>query len=497
MNTKRSCGILLPLFSLPSEHGIGTLGKAAYEFLDFLSEAGQSWWQILPVGPAGSGDSPYQSFSSFAGNAYFIDLDMLVDDGLLTKAEVGAIECGGSAETVDYNALRENRMPLLRIAAQRGLAREDAGFEAFCRDNARWLSDFALYMALKEHFNGSAWYEWPEDIRLHRADAVEKYSRELREDVSFFSYVQYLFYSQWSALRAYAREKGIGIIGDMPIYVALDSADVWAEPEFFLLDEHNVPVEVAGVPPDYFSADGQLWGNPLYDWDAMRRDGYGWWIRRVDGASRLYDALRIDHFRAFESYWAVPRGTESAKQGQWRPGPGMDLVGRLTAWFNNVRFIAEDLGVLTPEVHRLLDESGMPGMKVLEFAFDPASLSDYLPHRYNDNCVCYAGTHVNNTLRGWIDEENLETLAFAREYLGIDDEADLADAVLRAGMRSKAVLFIAQMQDWLGLGASARMNTPGTVGGNWAWRMLPGSATKALAGKMRRMVYIYGRSGKE
>ena len=497
MNTKRSCGILLPLFSLPSEHGIGTLGKAAYEFLDFLSEAGQSWWQILPVGPAGSGDSPYQSFSSFAGNAYFIDLDMLVDDGLLTKAEVCAIECGGSAETVDYNALRENRMPLLRIAAQRGLAREDAGFEAFCRDNARWLSDFALYMALKEHFNGSAWYEWPEDIRLHRADAVEKYSRELREDVSFFSYVQYLFYSQWSALRAYAREKGIGIIGDMPIYVALDSADVWAEPEFFLLDEHNVPVEVAGVPPDYFSADGQLWGNPLYDWDAMRRDGYGWWIRRVDGASRLYDALRIDHFRAFESYWAVPRGTESAKQGQWRPGPGMDLVGRLTAWFNNVRFIAEDLGVLTPEVHRLLDESGMPGMKVLEFAFDPASLSDYLPHRYNDNCVCYAGTHDNNTLRGWIDEENLETLAFAREYLGIDDEADLADAVLRAGMRSKAVLFIAQMQDWLGLGASARMNTPGTVGGNWAWRMLPGSATKALAGKMRRMVYIYGRSGKE
>ena len=497
MNTKRSCGILLPLFSLPSEHGIGTLGKAAYEFLDFLSEAGQSWWQILPVGPAGSGDSPYQSFSSFAGNAYFIDLDMLVDDGLLTKAEVGAIECGGSAETVDYNALRENRMPLLRIAAQRGLAREDAGFEAFCRDNARWLSDFALYMALKEHFNGSAWYEWPEDIRLHRADAVEKYSRELREDVSFFSYVQYLFYSQWSALRAYAREKGIGIIGDMPIYVALDSADVWAEPEFFLLDEHNVPVEVAGVPPDYFSADGQLWGNPLYDWDAMRRDGYGWWIRRVDGASRLYDALRIDHFRAFESYWAVPRGTESAKQGQWRPGPGMDLVGRLTAWFNNVRFIAEDLGVLTPEVHRLLDESGMPGMKVLEFAFDPASLSDYLPHRYNDNCICYAGTHDNNTLRGWIDEEKPETLAFAREYLGIDDEADLADAVLRAGMRSKAVLFIAQMQDWLGLGASARMNTPGTVGGNWAWRMLPGSATKALAGKMRRMVYIYGRSGKE
>ncbi len=496
MNIKRSCGVLLPLFSLPSEHGIGTLGRAAYEFIDFLTEAGQSWWQILPVGPAGSGDSPYQSFSSFAGNAYFIDLDMLVEAGLLTKAEVCVIDRGSSAESVDYDALREDRMPLLRRAARRGLARKDAEFEAFCRDNARWLSDFALYMSLKEHFNGSAWYEWPEDIRLHRIEAVEKYSRELHEDVKFFSYVQYLFYRQWSALRAYAREKGIGIIGDMPIYVALDSADVWAEPEFFLLDEQNAPVEVAGVPPDYFSEDGQLWGNPLYDWDAMRRDGYGWWIRRVDGASRLYDALRIDHFRAFESYWAVPRGAESAKPGQWRPGPGMDLVGRLTAWFNNVLFIAEDLGVLTPEVHRLLAESGLPGMKVLEFAFDPVSLSDYLPHGYSENCICYAGTHDNNTLRGWIDEEKPETIAFAREYLGIDGDADLADAVLRAGMRSKAELFIAQMQDLLGLGASARMNTPGTVGGNWAWRMTPGSATKALAGKMRRMAYIYGRSDK-
>ena len=287
------------------------------------------------------------------------------------------------------------------------------------------------------------------------------------------------------------------MIGDMPIYVALDSADVWSSPEFFLLDEKNVPLEVAGVPPDYFSADGQLWGNPLYDWEAMRRDGYGWWIRRVDGASKLYDMLRIDHFRAFESYWAVPRDAESAKEGQWRPGPGMDLVGRLTAWFNNVSFIAEDLGSLTPQVHKMLADSGLPGMKVLEFAFDPASLSDYLPHRYIENCICYAGTHDNNTLRGWIDEENPETLAFAREYLGIDDDADLADAVLRAGMRSKAELFIAQMQDWLGLGVDARMNTPGTVGGNWAWRMTPGSETKALAGKMRRMAYIYGRSDKK
>ena len=494
MNTKRSCGVLLPLFSLPSKHGIGTLGRAAYEFVDFLSDAGQSWWQILPVGPAGSGDSPYQSFSSFAGNAYFIDLDMLAEDGLLTESEIAAADRGSDAQCVDYDALREKRMPLLRLAAQRGLERGGEDFDAFCRGNEGWLSDFALYMALKEHFSG-AWTEWPEDIRLHRPEAVKSCGAALRDDVRIHSYVQYLFYRQWDALRSYAHEHGIGIIGDMPIYVPLDSADVWAEPEFFQLDEKNMPTEVAGVPPDYFSDEGQLWGNPLYDWDAMRSDGYGWWIRRVDGASRLYDMLRIDHFRAFESYWAVPRGAESAKQGRWRLGPGMDLVGRLTAWFSNVQFIAEDLGVLTPEVHKLLADSGLPGMKVLEFAFDPDSLSDYLPHRYTENCVCYAGTHDNNTLCGWIDGERPETIAFACEYLGTDSN-ELADAVLRAGMRSKAGLFVAQMQDWLGLGSEARMNTPGTVGGNWSWRMKRGSTTGELAEKMRRMAYIYGRSGR-
>ncbi len=494
MNIKRSCGVLLPLFSLPSKHGIGTLGRAAYEFVDFLADAGQSWWQILPVGPAGSGDSPYQCFSSFAGNAYFIDPDLLAEDGLLTEGEIAGTGWGGDAQRVDYDALREKRMPLLSLAAMRGLERGGEDFAAFCRDNERWLSDFSLYMALKEHFGGSAWTEWPEDIRLHRPQAVERYGAALRERVRVHAYVQYLFFRQWNALREYARGHGIGIIGDMPIYVPLDSADVWAEPEFFLLDEKNMPTEVAGVPPDYFSAEGQLWGNPLYDWDTMRRDGYGWWIRRVDGASKLYDMLRIDHFRAFASYWAVPRTSESAKQGRWCPGPGMDLVGRLTAWFGGVQFIAEDLGVLTPEVHKLLADSGLPGMKVLEFAFDPASLSDYLPHRCTENCVCYAGTHDNDTLRGWIDGEKAETLDFAREYLGADGE--LADAVLRAGMRSQAGLFIAQMQDWLGLGSDARMNTPGTVGGNWSWRMERGSTTDELAGKMRRMAYIYGRSGR-
>lgn len=492
----RSSGVLMAMSSLPSNYGIGTMGKCAYKFVDFLKAAGQKYWQFLPLGTTSYGDSPYQSFSSFAGNPYYIDLDLLIKDGLLKRSELEGIDWGSDPEYVDYGRIFENRYRVLRLAYERGAEKLSAELESFRRENG-WLENYALYMSLKSHFGMLSWTEWPEeDIRLHKPEAVAKYSELLRDEIAFHVFIQYLFFKQWDALRSYAREAGVSFIGDIPIYVPLDSADVWSEPRFFQLDKDNVPTEVAGVPPDDFTEDGQLWGNPLYDWDAMKADGYGWWIRRIDGASRLYDALRIDHFRAFESYWAVPNGAESAKQGQWRPGPGMDLVGRLTAWFNNVRFIAEDLGVLTPEVHKLLSDSGLPGMKVLEFAFDPESLSDYLPHRYNDNCICYAGTHDNNTLRGWIDEEKPETLAFAREYLGTDDEADLADAVLRAGMRSKAELFIAQMQDWLGLGAPSRMNIPGTVGGNWAWRMAPGSATKALAEKMRRMAYIYGRSGK-
>ena len=488
----------MPISSLPSPYGIGTFGKAAYDFADFLHAAGQGYWQLLPLGPTSYGDSPYQSFSTFAGNPYFIDLDLLIKDKLLTRKEVTSCAWGSEPRYVDYGKIYESRFALLERAKARGWERDREAVAAFEAENSRWLLDYALFMALKRHFGMKSWTEWPDEgARLHRADALERYRAELRGDVELFTYIQFLFFRQWSALKSYINGLGIRIIGDIPIYVAMDSSDVWSEPEKFQLDERNVPVEVSGVPPDYFSADGQLWGNPLYDWEAMRCDGYGWWIRRVDGASKLYDMLRIDHFRAFESYWAVPRDAESAKEGQWRPGPGMDLVGRLTAWFNNVSFIAEDLGSLTPQVHKLLADSGLPGMKVLEFAFDPNSLSDYLPHRIGENSICYAGTHDNNTLRGWIDEENPETLAFAREYLGIDDDADLADAVLRAGMRSKAELFIAQMQDWLGLGVDARMNTPGTVGGNWAWRMTPGSETKALAGKMRRMAYIYGRSDKK
>ena len=378
---KRSSGILMPISSLPSPHGIGTLGTEARKFVDFLADAGQSWWQILPVSPTSYGDSPYQSFSAYAGNPYFIDLDLLCEDGLLTPEEVNAVNWGNDPAKVDYSAIYNGRFPLLRLATERGWERDADKVKTFLGENAAWLPDYALFMALKRHFGMKSWTDWPdEDVRLRRPEAVQRYQKELDEDIRLFTYIQYLFFRQWEALRAYAHEKGIGIIGDLPIYVAMDSADVWADPRAFQLDERNVPAEVAGVPPDYFTADGQLWGNPLYDWDAMKADGYSWWVRRIAGASRLYDILRIDHFRGLESYWAVPYGETTAKIGRWVKGPGMDLIGVLTAKFPNIQFIAEDLGYLTPEVRQLLKESGLPGMKVLQFAFDSREAANYLPH---------------------------------------------------------------------------------------------------------------------
>lgn len=491
---ERCCGILLHLSSLPSPYGIGTMGRAAYNFVDFLSSAGQSLWQLLPLGPTSCGDSPYQSFSSFAGNPYFIDLDMLVEDGLLVQSELDGIDWGTDPELVDYGKIYENRFKVLKIAADLGIKHDAAEFEKFVIDNRSWLPDYALFMALKRHFGMKAWFDWPdEDIRLHKPEAVGKYAELLNEDVQFFEYIQLLFFKQWDALHKYANERGVKIVGDMPIYVAMDSADVWASPEFFLLDEKNVPVEVAGVPPDYFSKDGQLWGNPLYDYDAMRRDGYGWWIRRVDGASKLCDILRIDHFRGFESFWAVPFNAETAKVGRWVKGPGMDLVGRLTSWFSDLGFIAEDLGLLTPEVHELLEQSGLPGMKVLEFAFDPTEPSNYLPHKYTQNCVCYVGTHDNAPVMAWRDEADKAEVEFAERYLAISDAEGFNWGMIRGGMSSVASMFIAQMQDYLGLGADTRMNTPGTQFGNWRWRLKADALTPELAERLLDMVKTYGR----
>lgn len=495
---ERSSGILLPISALPSPYGIGSMGKAAYDFIDFLVKAEQKWWQILPVGPTSYGDSPYQSFSTFAGNPYFVDLETLCKEGLLEQAEIDAVDWGSDPAKVDYQKIYEGRFNLLEKAKQRGWEKDAEEIKKFTEENKGWLPDYALYMALKRYFGMKAWTEWEdEDIRLRKEDALAKYRRELADDMELFIYIQYLFFRQWNALRAYAKEKGIGIIGDMPIYVAMDSADVWAEPKFFQLDEKNVPHEVSGVPPDAFSADGQLWGNPLYDWDAMKADGYGWWIRRIDGAAKLYDVLRIDHFRGLESYWAVPYGDTNAKNGHWVKGPGMDLVSVLKNWFPNVSFIAEDLGYLTPEVQQLLKDSEFPGMKVLEFAFDSREPSDYLPHTYTSHCVCYVGTHDNETVMAWKDAAAPEDIAMAIKYLGLNEEEGFHWGILRGGMSSVAELFVAQMQDFLGLGAEARMNTPSTLGGNWQWRLKEGQITEELTAKIAEMTRLYGRSSKK
>ena len=491
---ERKSGILMPISSLPSKHGIGTFGKEAYKFADFLAAAGQRAWQLLPLGPTSYGDSPYSSFSTYAGNPYFIDLDMLVADGLLTKAEVEAPDWGDDPANVDYGKIYENRFDLLRLACERGWDRDAKELTAFREQNAGWLPDYALFMALKRHFGMVSWTLWPDEaVRLRRPESLDHYRRLLDADVRLFTYAQFLFFKQWTALREYVHSLDIEIIGDLPIYVALDSSDVWADPKSFLLDEKNIPTCVSGVPPDYFCEDGQLWGNPIYNWERMRSDGYGWWIRRIEGAKQLYDVIRIDHFRAFERYWSVPAGAETAKEGQWEKGPGMDLLGVLTNWFPHITYIAEDLGLLTPEVHQLRQAAGLPGMKVLEFAFsDPGNA--YLPHNYGSRrCVCYTGTHDNDTALGWYDHAPAAERTFAERYLGASGREEVRKALLRCGMGSTAELFVAQMQDYLSLGSEGRINVPGVAEGNWRWRMAPGAATAALAAEIRTRTETYGR----
>ena len=490
---ERSSGILLPISALPSPHGIGALGREAYAFADFLRSAGQKYWQLLPLGPTSYGDSPYQSFSTFAGNPYFIDLDLLAEDGLLTSGDLDNVRWGDAPRSIDYGRIYESRFAVLRKAFRAGYPRDEAAVASFRQENP-WLDNYTLYMAVKSHFGMKSWLDWPdEDIRLRKPEAVQRYSRDLAEDTAFYTYLQYLFFRQWNALREYIHSLDIQIIGDLPIYVAMDSADVWAEPEYFQLGEGNRPTEVSGVPPDYFSADGQLWGNPLYDYDRMKKDGYGWWIRRVEGAGKLFDIIRIDHFRGMESYWAVPYGETTAKNGRWRKGPGMDLVGTLTRWFPDLQFIAEDLGFLPPAVHKLLADSKLPGMKVLEFAFDAREPSNYLPHTYTPHCVCYVGTHDNETVVQWRSQADKANVTLARKYLGLNEAEGFNWGMIRGGMSSVADTFVVQMQDCLGLGAEGRMNTPGTPEGNWRWRLLPGEASPALAKKLYQYTRMYGR----
>lgn len=484
----RASGILMPISSLPSPYGIGTMGAAARSFVDFLVKSGQAYWQILPVCPTSYGDSPYQSFSTFAGNPYFIDLDDLAKQGLLLPEEYASIDWECTADCINYGVMYEKRYAVLRCAAKRLLAKPGADYRRFVKENDFWLPDYALFMALKDAHNGACWLEWEEPLRRREPAALAAARQQYTDDVAFWQAVQFMFYSQWQALKHYANQQEIRIIGDLPIYVALDSVDVWSCPQEFQLDENLLPTEVAGCPPDGFSATGQLWGNPLFDWDSMAKTGYAWWVRRIKHMCSIYDVVRIDHFRGFAGYYAIPYGEATARNGRWREGPGYALFAAIKKKLGSPRIIAEDLGFLTEDVTALLKQCGYPGMKVLEFAFDPREPSNYLPHNYTENCICYTGTHDNETLMQFCENLSPESDAYAREYLGIGPDDDLPDAIIDAGMQSKANLFVAQMQDYLRLGAEARMNEPGTLKPqNWRWRLVPGQLTDALAEKIARL----------
>ena len=491
----RRNGVLMHLSSLPGDQGIGTMGKSAHEFVDFLEKAGQSVWQLLPVVPTSYGDSPYASFSTFAGNPYFIDLDLLAEDGLLKEGEYETVDWGGDPEHVDYGALYNNRTKVLRKAASRLLENKPDEYYEFLEENYDWLPDYALFMALKDKNGGKSWLEWEDDERNYGTEAVTRLAEQYREDVDFYEAVQYLFFEQWKDIKKYANKKGILIIGDAPIYVSGDSSDVWAHPWLFQLDEDNNPTEVAGCPPDAFSADGQLWGNPLYRWDDMEKDGFAWWVERLQANLTMFDVLRIDHFRGLESYYAIPYGDKTARNGRWRKGPGMKFVDAINKAMPGAAIIAEDLGYLTPAVRRLLKRSGFPGMKVLQFAFYSMEESDYMPHNYQNHCVVYTGTHDNDSTRSWFTSAPPADVAVALEYMGLKDDTDGTWSFIRMALNSVADLAVIPMPDYLDLGAKARINTPSTVNSeNWSWRMKPGACTKELAQKMARMADLSGRA---
>ena len=494
----RSAGILLSITSLPSQYGIGCFDQAAYNFVDYLKGAGQSFWQILPVCPTSYGDSPYQSFSTFAGNPYFISLDKLIDEGVLTREECDAADFGSDPQDIDYEKLYIARYPLLRKAYERSDISKNPDYQRFVHENGWWLSDYALFMALKNFFGGQCWMEWPQDIRLRWGYALDYYRRELYYDIEFQQYMQFKFFEQYHALKAYANAKGIKLIGDIPIYVAMDSADTWAHPELFQLDENNMPTSVAGCPPDGFSADGQLWGNPLYRWDYHRSTGYAWWMSRLWSCYQRYDVTRIDHFRGFDEYFSIPAGSTSARTGHWEKGPGIDLFRCAAYHLGWHEVIAEDLGYVTDSVRQLVRESGFPGMKVLEFAFDSrdsGSANDYLPHNYIENCVAYTGTHDNETLAGWFDSITESEQNLARRYMCDmhTPKDELHKSFIALAMRSGAKYCIIPMQDYLGLDNSCRMNKPSTIGVNWRWRVTQEQLSVSLQSDMLETARLYGR----
>lgn len=491
----RASGILLPVSSLPSAYGIGCFSKEAYQFVDRLAEAGQSYWQILPLGPTSYGDSPYQSFSTFAGNPYFIDLEDLIERGWLTRRQCGACHFGDDEERVDYEKVYRNRFRLLRLAWQKSNVKADPGFRRFVEENACWLEDYALYMAVKVSFGSVSWVEWEEDVKTRQPAALKRYRRKFAEEMEFYQFQQYVFRVQWEKLKRYANEKGIKVIGDIPIYVALDSSDAWANPELFQFDKDCNPTAVAGCPPDAFSVTGQLWGNPLYRWEVHRETGFAWWLRRLEASFRLYDVVRIDHFRAFDEYYAIPAGRKTAEVGSWQPGPGYELFAAMKKKLGQREVIAEDLGFLTPSVVKLVKKTGYPGMKVLQFAFDSREESDYLPYHYPNNCVVYTGTHDNDTVLGWYDKLKRADRNFCRRFMNLKRCAPekLKWEFVRLAFSSVADTAVIPMQDYLGLGSEARINTPSTLGGNWEWRMKRDAFTEELAKEIREMTELYGR----
>ena len=488
----RSCGILMHITSLPSPYGIGTFGKEAEAFVDWLKQAGQKYWQVLPIGPTGYGDSPYQSFSTFAGNPLLIDLDALVAAGLLSKEKCEEADYGADPTYVDFEKVTRTKMALLREAFSE--FEENVSYLSFVKNEADWLEDYALFMAIKEENDNVSWLQWKDDLRLRKPEAIAEAASRLEAEVDFWKFIQFTFYSQWERLKDYANKNGIKIIGDIPIYVSPDSADVWANSYLYDMDENVMPKTVAGVPPDYFSATGQLWGNPLYNWEAMKKEGYSWWISRIEKAASLYDIVRIDHFRAFDTYWAIPYGEKTAVNGEWKNGPGMELFNAIKKQIGEPPIIAEDLGDIFDSVKVLLKETGFPGMRVLQFGFNPNSDdNDHLPHRYPVNSVCYTGTHDNSTVMGWYKGADEKSRAMCRRYLKPRPFEKLNITMIRELYKSSCGLAVVPMQDVICLDDTARMNIPSTLGGNWKWRSLKKHFSNKNAAFLRDLAETYYR----
>lgn len=532
---ERNAGILMPVSSLPSPYGIGTFGKDAYDFVTFVKECNHKYWQVLPLGPTTYGDSPYQSYSAFAGNPYFVDLDMLIEAGFLLKSEVISRDWGdgivpvnvseddavngrfgtyrdgniGDERYVSYEKIYNNRFDILRIAYNRFKAACAESkktlakglplykqFDNFVKDNADWLEDYALFMALKSHFNNVSWGEWETDIKFRKPEAMSRYEEQLSDDIGYWKFIQFEFYLQWNALKQYANSNGIEIIGDIPIYMGYDSVDVWANQGEFQLDENLTPIKVAGVPPDAFSDAGQKWGNPLYDYDKMEANGFSWWRKRMAASAKLYDVIRIDHFIGIAKYYTIPADMPDARQGEYRQGPGQKLLDAINESIGDKKIIAEDLGVEVPEVAKILKENGYPGMKVLEFAFGGDRKNPHLPYNYTQNLVCYGGTHDNETLLGFFEDRGDWELGYAYDYLDTRDKGRMVDQVFRAAYSSVAVLTVFAVQDILKLGNWARMNLPSSMGNNWKWRMQKGQLYQHELECMRYLASVFDRERK-